>query len=346
MNYSIIDLGSNTVRLSVYRCDGQSLQVLFSRKVNLGLAGYIQGGILSEIGILRAIGVLRMFQDTLSNLNLEKPHVLATASLRNIDNRTEAQSRIEQAIGLPIDILSGEEEARFSFLGTRMEHSSASSLVVDIGGGSAEITLSNGEEIIEAISLPLGSLNLIPKEPLLGKNRILMSKAEHKRVRGLVETALKDYPKLRGKHVPTMIGVGGTIRATGRLNQEVYQLPPEDRYIEATHIKEMTKLLIDDETVGLDLILRTAPDRVKTLLYGMTILQTIVKHFRCENVLVSRFGVREGYLLERLLVCKSGDPLPKWSVAMSESDWERYPELDAELQETGKDGPKPPLSNE
>ena len=330
MIYSLVDLGSNTVRLSVYQCDGKSLKVLFSRKVNLGLAGYVQEGLLSEEGIYRAISVLKTFQSTLDNLNLGSAQVFATASLRNIKNRTEATEAIQKATGITIDVISGEDEARYSFIGTRLERPTENGLVVDIGGGSAEITLSKMNQIIEAISIPIGSLNQIPKAKAPGLNRILMSKSEHKRVKDLVQKALKEYPKLQRKRVPIMVGVGGSIRAAGRLNQELYNLSLEERTIQVDHIKEMNTLLIYDEAAGLETLLKVAPDRVRTQLYGMTILQVIAKHFHCEEIFVSRFGVREGYLVEKLLACRTRDQYPKWEDPMDASAWERFPELNPE----------------
>jgi len=336
MIYSLVDLGSNTVRLSVYQCDGKSLKVLFSRKVNLGLAGYVQDGILSEEGIQRAISVLHNFQSTLDNLNLGSAQVFATASLRNIKNRTEATEAIQKATGIIVDVISGEDEARYSFIGTRLERPTEDGLVVDIGGGSAEITLSKMNEIVEAISIPIGSLNQIPKTKAPGFNRILMSKSEHKRVKDLVQKTLNEYPNLQRKKVSIMVGVGGTIRAAGRLNQEIYHLSLEERNIEVGHIKEMNTLLIEDEAAGLETLLKVAPDRVRTQLYGMTILQVIAKHFRCEEIFVSRFGVREGYLVEKLLACPSREQYPKWEDPMDASAWERFPELNPENNEAGE----------
>jgi len=330
MIYSLVDLGSNTVRLSVYQCDSVSLKVLFSRKVNLGLAGYVQDGVLSQEGIQRAIAVLNTFQSTLDNLNLGAATVFATASLRNIKNSEEAQEMIRNATGITVDVISGENEARYSFIGTRLERPSEDGLVVDIGGGSAEITLSKMNKIVEAISIPIGSLNQIPKTEMPGHNRILMSKSEHNRVKELVQKALNEYPSLKRKQVPILVGVGGTIRAAGRLNQDMYSLSLDERFIKVEHIREMNRILIEDEVGGLDKLLKVAPDRVRTQLYGMTILQVIAKHFQCEEIFVSRFGVREGYLVEKLLACSSFEQLPKWEDPMDATAWERFPEINPE----------------
>lgn len=333
MIYSLVDLGSNTVRLSVYQCDGATLKVLFSRKVNLGLAGYVQEGILSQEGIQRAIAVLNNFKSTLDNLNLGVATVFATASLRNIKNSQEAQEMTRKATGITVDVISGEEEARYSFIGTRLERPTEDGLVVDIGGGSAEITLSKMNEIVEAISIPIGSLNQIPKSEMPGRNRLLMSKSEHGRIKDLVQKTLNQYPGLKSKKFPIMVGVGGTIRAAGRLNQEMYHLSMEERVIQVDHVREMNRTLIEDEAAGLDLLLKVAPDRVRTQLYGMTILQVIAKHFSCEEVFVSRFGVREGYLVEKMLACPNREQFPKWIDSMDAAAWERFPELNPETNE-------------
>ena len=84
MKFAIVDLGSNTIRLSVYNTLPEGgFDLLFSEKEMAGLVSYVHGGVLSPEGIQRACGAIRDFQALLRQFDLDAPHVFATASLRN-----------------------------------------------------------------------------------------------------------------------------------------------------------------------------------------------------------------------------------------------------------------------
>ena len=99
MKFAIVDLGSNTIRLSVYNTLPEGgFDLLFSEKEMAGLVSYVHGGVLSPEGIQRACGAIRDFQALLRQFDLDAPHVFATASLRNIRNTEEAVEQIRVAV--------------------------------------------------------------------------------------------------------------------------------------------------------------------------------------------------------------------------------------------------------
>jgi hypothetical protein len=109
MKFAIVDLGSNTIRLSVYNTLPEGgFDLLFSEKEMAGLVSYVHGGVLSPEGIQRACGAIRDFQALLRQFDLDAPHVFATASLRNIRNTEEAVEQIRAATGVGVDVISGE----------------------------------------------------------------------------------------------------------------------------------------------------------------------------------------------------------------------------------------------
>ena len=114
MKIPLTDLGSNTVRMSVYEAEGSRFRPLFSEKRMAGLASYVEEGLLSAEGINRACQVLKEFQWLLEQLHLPAMAVFATASLRNIGNTAEAVAVIRQRTGLEVDVISGELEARIT----------------------------------------------------------------------------------------------------------------------------------------------------------------------------------------------------------------------------------------
>ena len=113
----IVDLGSNTIRLSIYHWEGQDFRLLLNKKTIAGLAGYVQGGVLSDSGILVACRTLSSYRALLDNFQVSKMHVFATASLRNISNTGEAVETIRDVTGIPVEVLSGDAEAALSFKG-------------------------------------------------------------------------------------------------------------------------------------------------------------------------------------------------------------------------------------
>ena len=110
MKQAVIDIGSNSMRLTVYETtETGGFTILFKDKVMAGLAGYVEDGALSLDGIARAVLGLMSFRNTLEALNITQVSVFATASLRNITNTTQAVSTIQRATGFSIEVISGEE---------------------------------------------------------------------------------------------------------------------------------------------------------------------------------------------------------------------------------------------
>lgn len=161
MKFAIVDLGSNTIRLSVYNTLPEGgFDLLFSEKEMAGLVSYVHGGVLSPEGIQRACGAIRDFQALLRQFDLDAPHVFATASLRNIRNTEEAVEQIRAATGVGVDVISGELEARLGYYGARTATDLQDGAMFDIGGGSAEVLEVRAGEVKKAQSLPIGSLEL------------------------------------------------------------------------------------------------------------------------------------------------------------------------------------------
>ena len=111
MKCGIVDVGSNTMRLSIYHWEGRRFKLLMNKKEMAGLAGYIKEGVLSDSGILVACRVLSGFKALLNNFDIGELHVFGTASLRNIANTEEALDTIRAVTGLQVDVLTGAEEA-------------------------------------------------------------------------------------------------------------------------------------------------------------------------------------------------------------------------------------------
>ena len=161
MKCGIVDVGSNTIRLSIYHWEGETFKRLMNKKEMAGLAGYIKNGVLSDSGILVACRVLASFKTLLDNFGIGELHVFGTASLRNIVNTEEALDTIRAVTGLHVDVLTGAEEAAYSFRGATVGGGAPGcGLLADIGGGSTELVSYRDGQITSGCSLPMGSLSL------------------------------------------------------------------------------------------------------------------------------------------------------------------------------------------
>ncbi|MEQ2457222.1 Ppx/GppA phosphatase family protein [Flavonifractor hominis] len=297
MKCGIVDVGSNTIRLSIYQWEGRQFKLLMNKKEMAGLAGYIRNGQLSDSGILVACRVLADFNALLDNFDICDIHVFGTASLRNITNTEEALDTIEAVTGIRIEVLSGADEAAFSFLGATVGGGApASGLLADIGGGSTELVAYTNGSITSGCSLPMGSLSLFTRHV----SGLFPTREERRAIRAQVEAEL-EQAKTRGIHSSHLIGVGGTFRAAAKLCNDLSGADSNNRLIPADEVRGLYKRLKHGDQTALRQILRSVPDRVHTILPGLVILNAVLKHYEVENLCVSTCGVREGYLLQRVM---------------------------------------------
>ena len=139
MLQAMIDIGSNTIRMAVYKIeDGHATQIM-KRKHTVGLSAYVKDGVMQEEGVRRAAEVVSEYRDFLAGMGVENTVAFTTAALRNATNSAEAVAALESRTGLSIRVISGEEEAAFDFAGAIHDLSADKGVILDIGGGSTEI---------------------------------------------------------------------------------------------------------------------------------------------------------------------------------------------------------------
>ena len=296
MKYALIDMGSNSIRLTVYDLDKSSFKVLFKEKIMAGLAGYVEHGRLTKDGIDCACHSLREFQTTLDLLHIEHLAVFATASLRNVSNTSQAVEQIRRETGVEVEVLSGEAEAECGFYGAVCDIEMADGLFADIGGASTELALLTGGQLQKAGSVPVGSLKLYRD---CVKN-ILPGKGSQQRIKDTVQSAfdgeaLKDIPAM-----DHLVCVGGTARAALRLCRSLFGLPDSCRSFTREQLELLSERLCKADKDAADLILRYEPERIHTLIPGLLLLRYLAGRYRVSDITVSRYGVREGYLRRRI----------------------------------------------
>lgn len=291
-----VDMGSNTVRLSIYKYEEKRLRLLFHKKKMIGLAAYVENGSLTLEGIQKACEALIEFKEICDNFSIEKIYVFATASLRNINNSSEAVEAIYKATNMRVEVISGPEEARLDFVGVSHGLPLTSGLLVDIGGGSTELVSYQDRKIMRACSMPIGSLRLY-KDYVA---ELFPKKDERSRIKKCVRVHLDKLDGIGDDMSMEICGVGGSIRATLKLQNAIFHLPQTTDTIDLIHVKDLINILKTGDTETLHRLLTIIPDRIHTILPGMIILFEIASKFKSKRIFVSNYGVREGYMYDRL----------------------------------------------
>ena len=296
MKYALVDLGSNTIRMSIYdaRRPG-GFQLLFSQKKMAGLVNYISCGVLSQEGINVACQVLQSFQWLLRQFGMTQPTVFATASLRNISNTEEAVEAIRERTGLHVDVISGEQEAELGYYGAQLSCDGRPGLMFDIGGGSTELTVVRDGQLEQAVSYPIGSLNLFNHFV----SKLWPNKDEIAEMQAHILHTLKGAPAWG--RTDLACGIGGTARAALKIANLYFRKPEGNRTLTVSELDELTEVLLTRKAAARKLILNSCPDRVHTILPGILVMNTVASTLCRERVFISKYGVREGYLCRRLL---------------------------------------------
>jgi exopolyphosphatase/guanosine-5'-triphosphate,3'-diphosphate pyrophosphatase len=299
MNHAVIDLGSNSTRLSVYACDGDNdIRKIYGRKEILGLAGYVKKGALDRAGIQKACETVKRFKEAASQFaDPANIRLFATASLRNVKNTKEAAEILAEETGLIPDVLDGEEEAALGFAGVSAHISRDRGIMIDIGGASTELVLFEDKKATDSISLPIGCLNL----SLAYVREIVPKASEMTRINAEIQNRLAKIDWGKDAKRPQMVGIGGTLRAALKLSRALFDLAADQNDIEARHVRRMLKLLKDKEGDIYRTAYKVIPERLLTISPGLAILRQTIKRFGCETVSVRKCGVREGYLMNRVL---------------------------------------------
>ena len=298
MIYAVIDIGSNTIRLSVFKNIDGKVKNLFNEKEQASLRNYIKDGKLSNKGIKRLLETLETFKNLIDNFDdIDAVYPFATASIRDASNRSEILSLVKEKLDFDIQILSEEDESRLSFVGANSSMEVKKGVLTDIGGGSSEIVIIEQSKVIKAASLPIGSLSAFSEYV----NYLFADKKSKKEIEKKLDQLLDDYKMYKEKHT-TLCGVGGSARASLKLYNEYYNLDTNNFTMERKKLKKLIKELINmDNKDLLHLILSVKGDRVHTLIPGMIILNRIAKHFSTEYINISQTGVREGFVYSKII---------------------------------------------
>jgi exopolyphosphatase / guanosine-5'-triphosphate,3'-diphosphate pyrophosphatase len=290
---SVIDIGSNSVRLVVYEGIVRSPTVLFNEKILCGLGkGIADTGRLNEKAVADALAALKRFRALSKQAGAKAMHVLATAAAREAANGSLFVAEAEGILGCKIQVLTGQEEAYFSALGIVSSFWRPNGIVGDLGGGSLELADVKGTQIGEGITLPLGGLRLSD-----------MSGGSLAKAAKLARTHLSKARLLENGAGRAFYAVGGAWRNIGKLHMGAtgyplhvmheYEIP----YAEAALFLRRVAKGDADKIPGIETVSR---NRQSLLAYGAAVMLEVIQRMKPHSVIMSGLGVREGYLYSLL----------------------------------------------
>jgi len=300
MLHGIIDIGSNTIRMAVYLIEGGHFEQLMKRKNTVGLASYVEDGIMQPEGIERAVETLLESKKFLHCFQITQVSAFTTAALRNAKNSSQAVGEIERRTGIKIQVISGDEEATLDFIGATHSLNNASGLLIDIGGGSTEIVTYRERQIQYKTSLPLGSLGFAKKYV----SGILPTMQECMEMHGEAEVTISAAADFLNISEAEIVGIGGTFKGACALNNELFNLPAANRRLETKNIRTMISTFVSDLGMTPDMavtLMRSVPERLNTIIPGLIIASVLSRRFQSQWITYSDSGVREGYIYDRII---------------------------------------------
>ena len=295
-----IDIGTNTILLLIAELERDKLKSLFEAETVVRLGEGVQiNGVLSQEAMERGLRTLAQYSERCQKMEVQKIFAVGTSALREAKNSGEFLNLVKEKLDLPIEIISGEEEARLSFLAITKDliGLKKSILVVDVGGGSTEFISGRGDQIIQWVSLPLGSVRFT--EQFLISDPV--QEGEWESMEGEIRKLLPKIPHPQGPL--SWVAVGGTATTLASVEQGLEEFIPEKihHFVLKKEVLKNQLLLYRSRTIDeRRKIPGLPPARADVILAGAAILYMAMDELKCSSVLISCHGVRYGFLYQRL----------------------------------------------
>lgn len=292
-----VDLGSNSFRLQLARVVDDHLIFHDSLRevVRLG-AGLSEDKILSDEALNRAIDCLNRFGERLRGLPPQAVRAVATNTFRVAKNAPQLLKAAQEALGFPIEIIAGREEARMIFVGVShsLPKADHKRLVIDIGGGSTEFIIGQRLEPLEMESLYMGCVSYSLK--FFPDGKITESAFERAQIAAATEIQ-SISKKFKSKHWEEAVGSSGTARTLG----EVLRLNGlTDGGVTLDGLKQLRQLLINSKEVKKIQLNGLSADRAAVISGGLAIMLSAFEGLGIERLTVANTALREGVLYELL----------------------------------------------
>jgi exopolyphosphatase/guanosine-5'-triphosphate,3'-diphosphate pyrophosphatase len=305
LKVSVIDVGFNSAKLVNYYIDKDHSYSPYSQEgvtVRLG-EGVDESRFLNESSICRTIDALKLFRDIIKFESVDHVLAVATSAVREATNKNNFLAEVYQKTGFRLRVLSGKEESLYSYGGALRSICLPTTLFFDLGGGSLEMVYSENFKIKKIMSLPLGALRLSQLYNDDDNNSRSFTKKNYGRLEQHILQELPERKELELSPDAILVGVGGTLRAITRYDQDLnhyildkihnYRLDYESVDLISRKFFKMTV----DEIAGIDAV---GNNRAETITAGSCIIKILMQKLGFNVLVVSAQGLREGILLSFL----------------------------------------------
>jgi exopolyphosphatase/guanosine-5'-triphosphate,3'-diphosphate pyrophosphatase len=298
---AVIDIGTNSILLLAGRLNSDGcVEAVLQKSAITRLGESLQGtGMVGEEAIERSERILDQYRSLLEQRGITEVTLVATEVLRVAKNSKQVIERIKNKFDWQIQVLSGEQEAQFSYIGALdvIQEQKRSCLVMDVGGGSSELILGTGNKTELFQSLPLGAVRLWEQ---MGKKECLTPE-DRKHLGEVISDCLINMLSFRDKISPEyiLIGIGGTITTLAAIQEGmlVYDADVVNGYcLNADQIETLYHKINVLAAAERQKIPGLARGREDIILYGIVIFLTFMKLVAISQVIVSDRGLRFGYL--------------------------------------------------
>ncbi|KHL95142.1 hypothetical protein QW71_14155 [Paenibacillus sp. IHB B 3415] len=297
----IIDIGSNSIRLVIYdTTQAGGYKIIKECKYSARLSEKItKEGRLEKKDMDTIIPVLHQFKEICDDFEVDNIRAGATAAIRNAANSAEIISYLSEASSIRIEVISGHQEAYFGFLGVINAFDIQDGFVIDIGGGSTEVTLFRGRRYQHSISFPFGAVNT----NLMFSQGGNWNADQVRKLQLYVTGRLVEHDWLTTGNGLPLYGLGGTLRSLGKLDQKNrdYSLPNSHGYVlEGETIEKFMETLPAtpyEKRKDLDGLSKSRGDIIVS---GLVIFHTVYHYIGASRAVISGEGLREGMLHDLL----------------------------------------------
>ena len=297
MNKAVIDVGTNSILLLIAKCDQGEIHPILQRFNVTRLGENTQSsGVISEQAMERSISVLQNYFSEIDDKAADEVYVLGTESLRKASNSNDFIERIREKFDWNLQIISGEQEAYYSFIGASNTAPEIDNdrLVVDVGGGSTEIILGSENKIQYAKSIATGVVKIA--EQFTMQSRLSISE-----INSLTSFLKGTFSRLSIPGNATLIGTGGTITTLAAIKEKMTDYDPELINGYSLNLDDLCELFDMLNRLSLDLR-RKLPGlvagREDVIIYGTMIYIVLMRLYNLKTIIASDRGLRFGYLYD------------------------------------------------
>lgn len=317
--FAAVDIGSNSCRLAIATVQQHKLKTLHEdREVTRLGESVFEAGVISPEAMATTIRALKRFHKAVSSHVVDQVRVVATSATRDARNAEAFRSWVKSATGWNLEVISGLEEGRLIHLGVMSYEPGALGrcLLIDLGGGSCEVTVSEGGRIREGVSLPLGAVRL--QQEFLRSDP--PAKEDIARLRKFIDRELRRGERKLGTtpEVDLVIATSGTAAALAEASNSL----PAEGPVERANVKGgrttgggASNLHLRAETAAVrrlaDQLLRMnneqraavkgiGPRRSEIIVGGAQVYATLLERMKLSGFRYSRLGLRDGILAQML----------------------------------------------